>query len=330
MTSDARSIRVAQAAHRLAACLNGTHHGIHRQGHRDFAPRAVAQAFSLLDLGTHGGEQATTLGGSAWEPANEAERRLRSTLAVCLAMDEIVELVFFGSIARGATTGFSDVDAILVIDDEAVMDASRLRLLRHRVFAAGRAVLAYQPMQHHGFLIATPRLLGYGTEPLRLPREAVAETVSLFGRTVEVKTGRGGTATQAFDALVESLGSVRSWPAHPWFLHRTIATFELAPTLYLQATGRACPKHLSFDLARADFQESWAPYDVLAEVRRRWPRKQMQGLRQLAWLLRNPWVACAVRRRLPAAVPSGIDDLLDETCLNDLRRLLALMADNVK
>src|SRR5205823_7548356 len=102
-------------------------------------------------------------------------------LASLLDDEHVVELVLFGSQARGGTTGFSDVDAILVISDEAAEEPSILRSLRRRVLAAQRAALAHQPMQHHGFELATPMLLRDAGAALGLPRVALDEARSLGG-----------------------------------------------------------------------------------------------------------------------------------------------------
>ena len=87
----------------------------------------------------------------------------------------------FGSQAGGRTTGFSDVDAILVISDEIAGDATEMPSLRRCVLAAQRAVIRYQPMQHHGFEIVTPTLLRDASGALALPAVALAETRSLRG-----------------------------------------------------------------------------------------------------------------------------------------------------
>ena len=67
------------------------------------------------------------LGSELWRPEGRA-KRLASRLDSALDHNHVVELVLFGSQARGGTTEFSDVDATLVITDEAARD-ERLLLL---------------------------------------------------------------------------------------------------------------------------------------------------------------------------------------------------------
>jgi hypothetical protein len=332
VTSDARSSGAAEAARRLAAYLNGTHSGAHTVlSHRRVTPPMVVEAFGPLDVAASDRGEQLTLGRDRWIPTNDAERRLRDSLARCLGTDAVIDLVLFGSIARGSTTGYSDVDAILVVSDDLICDSRRFRALRTRVLAAERAVLSYQPMQHHGFLVATPRLLRDASTALGLPAEAIETTSSLFGRLTEaIFEPANGAASERFRALARSLRRIESWPDHPWELHRTVALFELVPALYVQATGRPCAKHESFHLARETFPGQWRPYDLLDEVRRSWPREPRPALEHAASALRNPWTAVALWRRLPSAVPSSVGALLTDERLRGLQAIVASMAARIR
>lgn len=323
--------RAAEAAFRLAGYVTGTHSGLHgvRSPHRASA-RAVLEALRAFpgDEGPRG--EQVVLGATPWAPRDEAERALHASLHRALGADGVIDLTLFGSIARASTTGYSDVDGILVVEDRAVTDPATLRALRARVLAAGRAVLEYQPLQHHGFHVVTPALLAHGAAALRLPAEALESTASLFARPTRVTFGAAQAAPgAAFRALARTLLQIESWPRHAWHAHRTVAMFELAPALYLQARGHPCAKHRSYELARADFPEEWLAYDVLREVRALWPRQPRPALRRTAAALRNPWTAVAVWRRLPARVPTAIAALLDDECLQGLQRLIRSMAARV-
>ena len=150
----------------------------------------------------------------------------------------------YGSQARGGTTAFSDVDAVLVISDHAAESRAALRSLRPRVLATQRAVLAYQPMQHHGFEVATPRLLQAAGAALELPAVALVETRAVVGGQVTACYAARNQLgdPQSLRRIVGILAKITSWPAHPWALHGVVSMFELVPALYLQARGRAVPK----------------------------------------------------------------------------------------
>jgi hypothetical protein len=268
------------------------------------------------------------LGVEVWNPTGAAAW-LADRLRSALRHEHVVELVLFGSHARGGTTGFSDVDAILVISDAAAEEPASLRVLRRKVLSAQRAVLAYQPMQHHGFEVATPRLLGSARDSIGLPRAALEVTRSLFGRPVSARLNHLQPAAAAglLAALLHSVATPSSWPSHPWSLHRLVSMFELIPAAYLQTRGRAVPKAESFAEARSDFGADWWPYDVLSEVRDSWPRDRRPALRAGLELARNPWLAVAAWRRLPTPVPRAARSLLTDRCLVALQRLATQMRE---
>jgi hypothetical protein len=185
-------------------------------------------------------------------------------------------------------------------------------------------------MQHHGFEVATPKLLRAGSESLALPMAALQETSSLNGRGVSaILEARNERIRTGFFQLAASLVRMNAWPRHPWEAHRLVAMFELLPTLYLQARGAEIPKWRSFEEARGQFADSWWPYDVLQEVRRTWPRLRRRNLERAACTVRNPWAAVAVWRRGPARLPAAVDDLMTEPLLEGLRSLAATMRKRI-
>jgi hypothetical protein len=312
----------ATLARSLSGYLCGTHSGVlrHRQGDR-VAPRGLGQ---LADA-SHRPEASTTMevGGERLE--GDLAERLRHVLTD----PAVVDLVVFGSLARASTTGFSDVDAILVLDDQVVRDPGALKRLRRSVLRAERSILAYQPMQHHGLEVVTAGQLAQVDAATGLPAPAFACTKSLFGRRLEAgvaATADLPRARRLLGQMARTLAGYRAWPRHPWNVHRLISMFELLPALFLQARGEAIRKHLSFAAAARHFGADWWPYERLAQVRDRWPRTRRPGLESAARVVRNPWVAVTAWTRLPIPAPPVARELLDAETLAALGSLSGRMA----
>jgi hypothetical protein len=315
-----------EAAWLLSGYLCGTHSGLHARGRGGSAHEIAARHRSLQRQETN--SPSLTLGVEKWQPAGD-ERSLAWELRNVLASDDVVDLILYGSQARGGLTGFSDVDAILVLEDAAASDAAALRSLRPLVLAAQRAVLAYQPMQHHGFDVATTTLLYSTNDALALPPPALAATSSLNGTVVHAAFSdeRRESAFRRLASLALAVQRPTKWPSHPWRAHGLVAMFELLPVVYLQACGVSVSKASSFEQARTEFGAAWWPYDTLAEVRSSWPRCRRPGLEMTSAALRNPWDAVAVWRRLPASVPRRVAELLSDRCLAALQALTRSMVE---
>lgn len=302
----------AAVARALSGYLCGTKRASPALGDIAAAHRALARAGATHRAG-HG----------RWDPPPEAAA-LRDRLVAALETDGILDLVIYGSQPRGTTTGFSDVDAALVISDAVAEDPERLRALRTRVLAAQRAVLAHQPMQHHGFDVVSPKLLARG-DALPLPEAAWTEAASLFGRGAPASFARAdeGERRARFDALARPVLARGTWPRHVWNAHRHVSMLELLPTLYVQALGHAVPKPESFGAARAALGAADWAYDDLRVVRERWPRRRRPILELAASAARNPWPAVAAWRNLHAPLPRAVAPLLTPS-------VLARAHDNVR
>jgi hypothetical protein len=317
-----------EASRLLSGYLCGTHSGLRaygRDGRRGGSPDEIVALHKHLERPQRSSQ--LTLGSMRWRPSR-GEEFLAATLDHVLAAREVIDLILYGSQARGALTGFSDVDAILVLEDAAAEDTAALRSLRPHVLAAQRAVLTYQPMQHHGFEVATRKLLGCASEALDLPASALAETRSLNGNSVEASFSdeQRESTKERLRRLAGAVQRPGQWPAHPWRTHGLIAMFELLPVVYLQACGVSVPKAMSFERARSEFRKSsWWPYDVLDEIRSVWPRTRHVAVENASRLVRNPWVAVAVWQRVRVPLPRPVAPLLSQQCLGALQELARTM-----
>lgn len=316
----------------LSGYLSGTHSGLLGRtksgARRADSVEAIAAAHRAVAAADDSGD-APGIGYAQWVPEEQSE--LAASLQRAFSHPHVVDLVFYGSQARGGRTGFSDVDAILVITDEAADNPTALRSLRPIVVAAQRAVLRHQPMQHHGFDVATPRLLTRVAEALRLPAVALSDTRSLHGKGVRARLLEYTPwAGEALLKVARTLSGVGRWPSHPWQVHGVVSMFELLPTLYLQAVGSSVPKSRSFAVARGHFDVQWWPYDVLEVVRQRWPRQRYLQLERAITVLQNPWAGVALWRRLPESAPEEVQPLLSRELLAGLQTLRGRMVEQVQ
>ena len=308
----------------LSGYLCGTHSGTlaRRRGERLDPSSLVALHSRVTET-----DSRSPLAHETWQPEPPQAALCAALRGILAGAPGVIDLIVFGSQARGSATGFSDLDAVLVIQDRIAEDPPALRALRGRVLTAQRAVLAHQPMQHHGFEVVTPRLLGRAERSLAMPSEAMAKSRSLLGASVEASFGSVALADAAarLRALLDSLLEKRAWPRHPWDLHVAVSQFELLPALFLQARGQATAKHCSFEEARSYFPRHWWAYAVLAEVREQWPQRRRPELEIAAQATRNPWLAVDVWRRLPVPAPRHIRALLSQQCLDALRAISTQM-----
>lgn len=328
MTDDEASDSRRFVSSGLAGYLCGTKLARPRAG---WASEIEALAPVHRRLADHDGPSAATilLGGEEWAPA-AAERRLRDRLVKALDVAGVIDLVLYGSQARGGTTGYSDVDAVLIVEDVVADDPHRIRALRPSILEAQRAIRAYQPMQHHGFLVATPRLLQDAAGTFGLPRVALEATVSLRGRANNALFRAVPDTNAAFHRLAGSLLATPAWPSHPWLLHGRVSMFALLPALYLQATGRPTAKYASFSVAATEFGDLWWPYETLETVRLLWPRSRRRRLEICSRVIGNPWLVCSAWRRLWVQAPREARNRLTARTLAGLHVLVLEMCEAMR
>jgi hypothetical protein len=190
-------------------------------------------------------------------------------------------------------------------------------------------VIAYQPMQHHAFEVATPKLLAQAGESVGMPAVAFDEARSLRGTGAEASFSPEPPehARGRLRQLLADLRTVEAWPRHPWRLHGLVAMWELAPALYVQALGEPVAKALSFERAREDFGDAWWPYDLLGQVRDQWVRSRQPMFVTTCRALRNPWIGVAAWLRAPVASRQPARSVLTNESLDALRRLAREMAE---
>lgn len=171
---------------------------------------------------------------------------------------------------------WSDVDTLVIITRETLERPQRLVRLRRQLLQLFWYFLQFDPLQFHGFFVASEYDLDYYPEvffPLILfgysksffdndtaidvkLRQCRAESLRIFWTTVRSfleKAGRDDSPRTNFERKT--------------FLHN-IFNF---PLFYLQAKGEHVYKRDSFDRARPDFSpEAWQAIELATEIMRSW------------------------------------------------------------
>lgn len=272
------------------------------------------------------GEQSTDIEFRPYSGDNPYLLKLRELMQP-LAKDVLCVLLH-GSCGDGRTTGYSDVDALVVIRDEVFLDPQRLVALARPLSAACRQMYRFDALQHHGwFAISVQDLSNFPEEVL--PLAAMKDAVVLFGeRRLSIRYSEttqkvfSQRADRQFEKLEEQLSS--GWrPSNLYQLKSLFSEFMLLPVLLMQAkTGKGYSKRESFAAARSSFDpETWAIMDEVSVLREKWEYRP--GLLS-AWVLRRPgYFFRKVRRRWPTRIPAQLKRKCDPDFFQRMGKFIA-------
>ncbi|MFM2136432.1 MAG: hypothetical protein RL021_1832 [Bacteroidota bacterium] len=222
--------------------------------------------------------------------------------------NDLLCVLLHGSCGDGRTTGYSDVDALVVIRDEVFLDPQRLVALARPLSAACRQMYRFDALQHHGWFAISEQDLSNFPEEV-LPLAALKDAAVLCGerrlRIRYAETPQGVFSQRAdrqFEKLEEQLMS--GWrPSNLFQLKSLLSEFMLLPVLLMQAkTGKGFSKRESFSAAKSAFDpNTWAIMDEVSVIREKWEYRP--GMLS-AWVLRRPgYFFRKVRRRWPSRIP---------------------------
>jgi len=213
------------------------------------------------------------------------------------AMDYFVH----GSYASLDTSGYSDLDTLVILKAEVVSDVKRLMLAASDLRSALKNLYRTDPLQHHGhFVIAEQDLWAYPETffPLVLFEHAVSLRDDRQGATLEVtpRDCRLETHAAVWGICYEIRKRfLQSRPPRSAFEKKLFLSWlMLLPAMYLQAKGQACYKRDSFGLARGDFDGAVWQASV-----------EMASQKRAVWT--NPW---HWRLAMRAGMTCGLDPVL--------------------
>ena len=186
-----------------------------------------------------------------------------------------------GSVATGEEVAYSDLDALVVLKDEAVADPRRLAKAGRLLHRARRLMYAFDPLQHHGWFVLTESdlrcLCDAHFTPAVLRHSALIYPSIPFD--IEVATRDSSRETYAAfshlsSGLERRIGSGKL-PQNLYELKVMLSQFMLLPAMYLQVRdGEGVWKGYSFELSRYDFRDgSWEAMETASDIRWRWPHE---------------------------------------------------------
>jgi hypothetical protein len=236
-------------------------------------------------------------------------------------------LYVHGSIADGGVVGYSDADLVMVVDSAA--GPEDLRVLRKRVQEASRAILRFQPDQHHGIQIIPSSLaqsMTNGDMPVAVARSLRCIVDQTETRVIRIKRhDEALDSAAALAAKVANATKARSSYGAMMLLSQVM----LLPALEHRVLGN--------DYSKIDALRLWedaggtraAAVRMASAARAAWPTPESDIWALLFGAPINPWVVSAVRRRWGPAPAPELDPYLDGSAISEYRRAGHLVLDLV-
>lgn len=281
---------------------------------RKINPTAVCLGYS--SLGSSRGTVTSTINLEEYTGTNRHILDLRDYLKP--VSDDLLSVVLHGSAGDGRLTGYSDLDALVIIRNEVFSHPSKLVRLAKVLSAARMFMYRFDPLQHHGWFVLTEQdLLAY--PEFILPLEAIREGCVLLGEnnlTVSSMVSDKAVYQAAARRLVRKLHQQLSdgWrPKNAYQLKSLLSEFMMLPVLYQQAIfGKGCSKRESFVKVSGSFKTAtWNTMEEVSHIRQRWSyrpgflgRKILCNSHPFFYFLRKHW---------PSAVPTEIKPVLNSS-----------------
>ncbi|NIM17572.1 MAG: hypothetical protein GTO45_36625 [Candidatus Aminicenantes bacterium] len=191
--------------------------------------------------------------------------------------EDLLGAYVHGSLGTYEEINYSDFDALVILKNEVLQDASRLAKAARRLINARKIMLRMDPLQHHSWFVLTQSDLSDYPQTF-FPHE-------LFTYAKSLLPDRGGELEIAFDPGIQDyyqpfknlLRSIRDKldlkrPRNLYQLKGLLSQVMLLPALYCQARDRkGIFKKYSFQEARKNFTaREWEVLDEISSIRQTW------------------------------------------------------------
>ena len=214
------------------------------------------------------------------------------------------QLLVQGSVATGEQIDYSDLDLWLVVSRQALSQANRLQGLAELFFRIQRLLSDFDPLQHHGVMLATQIDLPSYPESY-LPLDALAKARFLAperGAALAVcprpSTLESGLAFFNLLALFRQSIEKQMEYREAFGVKSIMSHIMLLPAFFEGAQGRPCFKGDSFTQVEECVPANiWSIMEEVSEVRRNWRYQPSLARKTVQTTLRNPFLFQYVMRR---------------------------------
>lgn len=226
--------------------------------------------------------------------------------------DDLYGAYIHGSIGADEKIHYSDVDALIIIEDDVFQNPTRLAATAYKLNRALKYFYKIDPLQHHGWFVLTEGDLSDYPQTY-FPRELFKYARSLLpdkGMNIKLcfDPGKQDYKTPFLDlALGIRLQLEKGGcPGNMYQLKGLLSRFMLLPALYCQARDRkGIFKKFSFDAAREDFSASaWAIMDEVSGIRANWHYSLNPVRRYFMTRISPLWIR--LKRNVAPRIPPGL------------------------
>lgn len=186
-----------------------------------------------------------------------------------------VQAVLHGSFATGAVTPFSDVDVVIILDEN--LDPRESPRLRASCATLLRVMYRSAPLAHHGLTVIFRGELNRYDQSV-LPLAALEQGLHLSGAALTLPVrwdpvlSRSGARARLERQLASSRRNFRTQSVFLYRRQSALSVLLLLPSLLLESVDGVFPyKRDSFELAKDRFKsEEWAAIEEATAIRRGW------------------------------------------------------------
>lgn len=245
----------------------------------------------------------------------------------------LVGVYLHGSTGSDEMISYSDLDALVVIDDEVMSNIDDACTLLSKLNKCRKWMYRLDPLQHHGwFLLLKSQLKNY--PQIYFPHELFKHAKALgnfSATTLEISFDNSSIDYKApFNKLSESLikrieGGYRPTQLYPF--KNLLSEIMLLPAFYCQARDRkGVFKKFSFELAQKDFTvEDWNAVATASRIRKIWRQDNLE-----TWMLNHKaWYRSKIKK-LSDNISKEVKENADENFYKEVVHLSKLMQEKLK